>query len=280
MLTHVNRGRSRSGLGWATTFSLVGGLVLATVGAAGCGDDPQGNAGTGGQGGNGAGGMGGADVTGECATPDPGPLDYIDDMEDGNATLLFRGGRMAAWYTFSDETEGVMNPAPMSTPVMEPIPQERCAFSYKAMRVTGSGFSDWGSGFGFDFKTASVNGTWTKLPYDASDTRGITFWARVGDPSITNVRLAVVDQWSDPQGGHCDQTVTGGDTACWDHFSSELSLTTEWHRFAFNWGQLTQRAFGLPRDNLDTANLLGVQFQLPASAPVFDVWIDDIAFFK
>ncbi len=215
-----------------------------------------------------------------CSVPDPGLLDYIDDMEDGDQFILAKDGRVSIWYTYDDMTAGTLNPAPETMFPMEPIPEPRCGTSKRAMRVTGSGFSDWGSGFGFSFRVAMIGGEYVDTPYDATAARGITFWARKGETSVGSVRFGIGDQYSNPAGGHCDKTLTSGPTACYDDFGSTLTLTAAWQRFTFNFGQLGQRSFGLPRPTLDVANVTNVEFGIPAAAPVFDVWIDDIAFFK
>ena len=215
-----------------------------------------------------------------CQMPDPGTLDFIDDMEDGNADILGRDGRVSQWYTYNDGTEGILQPVPNAAPAMEAIPGGRCTFSTKGMRVTGSGFSKWGSGFGFDFHTVFGASGYEAGTYDGSAARGITFWARVGDPSVTTLWFGVGDQWSIPSGGHCDVTIETGPTACYDVYGTTLELTTEWKRYAVSWGQLGQRSFGLPRPELDVAHLYNAHFDMPASATVFDIWIDDIAFYK
>lgn len=225
------------------------------------------------------GGADGGAVPEYCNAPDPGTLDFIDDMEDGNADILGRDGRVSQWYTYNDGTVGNQVPVPNQTPPTEPIPGNRCGFSTNAFRVTGSGFTNWGSGFGFDFRTMLLDSGYGPTSYDGTAYRGITFWARVGDPSITHLWFGVGDQWSLPQGGHCDATVTSGPTACYDFFGANIEMSTEWKRYAFQWGQLGQRNFGVVRPELDVANLYVAHFDVPVS-PVFDVWIDDVAFFK
>jgi hypothetical protein len=253
-------------LKWSPSISIATGvlLVAAALLGAGCGDGS------------------GSEVKLDplCTVPDPGTLDYLDDMEDGDQFILPKGGRVSIWYTYDDLTAGTLNPAADTMFPMEAITEPRCGTSKRAMRVTGSGFSDWGSGFGFSLKVAMMNGEYVDTPYDASAARGITFWARKGETSVGSIRFAVGDQYSNPAGGHCDKSITSGPTACYDAFGSTLMLTEKWQRFTFNFGQLAQRDFGLPRSTLDVANLTDVQFGVPPAAPVFDVWIDDIAFFQ
>jgi hypothetical protein len=214
-----------------------------------------------------------------CTDPDPGPLDFLDNMEDGNALILNRGGRNGSWYTFHDPTTGILNPDMGMVVAMETIPGGRCVVSSQAIRVTGSGFNQWGSGFGFSFKSVQIEGVYTTAPYDVGAAHGITFWARVGETSVTTVQMGIGDEWSVPQGGHCDVSQTAGDTACWDHFGAPIALTPVWKRYTFQFGELQQRAFGWPRPALATTALHFVEFAMPPAAPVFDIWVDDVALF-
>lgn len=229
------------------------------------------------------GGAGGAPVVAAlavgCTDPEPGVLDYLDDMEDGDDRILGRDGRAGQWYTFHDATEGTLNPDQGTTPMMEPIPGKRCGASAEAMRVTGSGFTDFGAGFGFTFHYGVGDaGASMELPYDASRYKGLTFWGRIGDPSISGVRLSIGDKWSRPAGGVC--TIETGPNTCYDTFGASFTLTTTWQRFTFDFGQLGQQGFGLPRPTLDTANLMTFEIDIPPASPVFDIWIDDVAFYQ
>lgn len=246
-------------------LALVVPVALATA-FAGCGSDD--------------GPGGGAMSALGCSDPEPGELDFLDNMEDGDALILPRGGRMAGWFTYKDPTAGVLNPDVGVIPVMETIPGGRCGLSMRAMRVTGSGFTEWGAGFGFSFKSIMRDGIWTSDSYDASAFTGITFWARIGETSIDTVRFAVSDKWSVPEGGQCDVTVPSGEKACYDHFGSVLTLAQTWKRFTFRFGELAQRNFGMPRPTLDLPVAHSVEFQIPAASSAFDVWIDDIALFR
>jgi hypothetical protein len=160
-----------------------------------------------------------------CNDPDPGVLDFIDNMEDGNALILNRDGRNGAWYTFHDTTTGALNPEMGTAVAMEPIPKGRCTVSKYAMRV------------------------------------------------------GIGDEWSVPQGGHCDIAQTSGSTACYDHFGSSIALTPLWTRYTFQFGELQQRDFGIPRPALSVGSVHFIEFTMPAGAPVFDIWVDDVSFF-
>ncbi len=215
-----------------------------------------------------------------CTDPDPGILDVIDNMEDGDALVLARDGRTGGWYTYHDETPGTLNPDMGTPPAMETIVDGRCGTSTRAMRVTGTGFSNWGAGFGFAFKSVQTDAGYTSGPYDISAYRGVTFWARAGESSITAIRLGIGDQWNVPQGGHCEATELSGPTACYDNFGSSVALSTIWKRYTVLFGELQQRSFGMPRPALDVTAAHLIEFNIPPSAPVFDIWIDDVALFK
>lgn len=216
-----------------------------------------------------------------CGSPDPGMLDFLDNMEDGDSNILNRDGRAGGWYTYHDPTDGTITPAIGGGPfTMEMIPSPRCGSSHRAMRVSGSGYGQWGAGFGMALKAGMVNGEWTGLPYDATGARGISFWARAGESSTTTLLAMVADAWSEPVGGHCDPSIPNGDTACYDHFGVSVPLTTTWQRFSYSFGEMQQRQFGLPRPTLDVTQVTNIEFAIPQASSVFDIWVDDVAFFQ
>jgi len=264
----------------ACALAAFGALASAAVG---CDSTTIPMLGAGGAGGTagGAGGRGGAPALAAlgCTDPEPGVLELVDDMEDGDALVLYRGGRTGVWYTYHDKTAGTLNPDEGTTVTMETIPGGRCGVSNRAMRVTGSKFSDWGAGFAFDFHyDTSVS---KQTAYDVSAYKGVTFWGRIGETSVATIRFGLGDQYSRPEGGHCDVTLSSGPTACYDTLGSSIDLTTTWQRFVLPFDHLQQRAFGLPEPSgLDTTTVMNAEFNIPPSSPVFDIWIDDVALYK
>ncbi|HEY4187962.1 MAG TPA: hypothetical protein VGP07_23000 [Polyangia bacterium] len=262
-------------------FAVAAMMMMGCTSETSCGDAAA-SAGAGGAGGGG--GAGGQVVAASpavgCGDPEPGTLDYLDDMEDGNAMILGRDGRNGYWYTYHDTTEGTLNPPQGTEPTMEVIPGGRCGVSTHAMRVTGSGFTDWGAGFGFDLRDGINDaGASGALAYDGTRFSGFTFWGKIGDTSISTLRIGVGDQWSRPEGGTCTVDPTSGPNACYDSFGASFTLTNVWQRYSIDFGQLQQRSFGLPRPALDTTALMTLEFGIPPASPVFDIWIDDLAFF-
>src|SRR5690606_1927607 len=116
--------------------------------------------------GGGAGADGGADAVTIL------PENLIDDLDDGDASIAEVGGRIGAWYTYNDETTGGEQ-APPSDSDFAPSAGGPTDSGFMA-RTTGSGFTEWGAGMGFDLNNpGDAKGTW-----DASAFTGVAFKAR------------------------------------------------------------------------------------------------------
>ena len=191
------------------------------------------------------------------APPPPPPEEWlIDDFEDGDGWIAELDGRTGPWFVFNDGTGS-------QTPSGTFAPATPGRSSNYAARTTGSGFTSWGAGIGFE-----LNGDGsTKDVYDAGHTLGVTFWARA--ESAVNVRFGVADVNTDPEGGVCSN--------CFDHFGIDIGLTTSWQQYTFTWGQLQQQGWGDQFGVIDPTQLYVMQFQVGPNVS-FDVWLDDIAF--
>jgi hypothetical protein len=217
------------------------------------------------------GGAGGGSSTGSGGTMMPdgpirtGRLDLIDDMEDGDERLPIplRDGRSGHWATYNDGSPTVMQwPHPQGFYVMSAIDPPRGSSRYAA-RTYGSGLQ---SPMGW----ATIEMTFLASgPYDASAYSGLTFYARVGANTQTEVRLNVTTLQTLPQGGICKM--------CYDSFGKTLSLGTEWKQITLTFAELSQRGFGDPVASFDTAHVYTIDFGFAGPLP-FDLWIDDIAF--
>jgi hypothetical protein len=195
----------------------------------------------------------------------------IDDMEDGDGSILPAGGRVGAWYTYNDATPtGMQKPLAMSPFVM--TPGGRTATGYAA-ETSGSGFTVWGAGMGFNLDDPGdgMNGS-AKVTYNASAYSGIAFWAKAGAGAAPALRVNVSDKNTDPAGGVCMPA-----DKCNDHFGKDIRLTEEWALYTMNFADLLQLGWGQPSAALDVAHLYAVQFQV-AKGVTFDVWLDDVAF--
>lgn len=201
------------------------------------------------------------------------PTDLIDDLEDGNGALPMLAMRNGSWWISTDMSAGTIEPPPEAEPPAERILGGRCESEY-AMRVTGSGFTDWGAVLSAGFRyTTEV------APIDASRYRGVRFWAKIGDNHTSVVRVQFQDSSTQPVGGKCNPDSTGSDQ-CYDGFGTTLAtISDEWQQFELEFSTLTQREFGFRADALDPATLYDIEWNLDANA-TFDLWIDDLWFYE
>ena len=264
-------------------------LALSAAGGSGCSSDtglkPDGGAGSGGSAsaGSGGGSGGGAGTGGSamvnCGSSDPiDPTAVIDDMEAPDYMAVRAGGRTGAWWAGGDPSSPGSGITPNGDAAAEMIPGGRCGSKY-AMHVTGHGFSLWAV-LSVSMGWGSVDGGAEGLLPNNDDFRtGVTFWARIGDTSSNNVRLAISDKYSRPEGGFCIDPSTDMSVACYDTFGVDLTqLDTQWKQYRIPFGGLTQRNFGLPRQRLDSSSIYTVEFQFSPTS-VFDFWLDDLTFY-
>jgi hypothetical protein len=189
----------------------------------------------------------------------------IDDMED-QTTLISSSTTSGSWYVFDDATAGaqiVPDPVSNSHFPMEPIPGGRYASNY-AMRMRGSGFSNWGAGMGFDF---GYDDKGEKVRIDASAYAGVRLWARGGQGATTSASFRIV-------AGTCstgDSSATGTPPPCMLAYTKNLVLTNDWVLHEIGLGELLNPAGPIPRDQV-----YSFLFNVPAST-TFDLWVDDIS---
>ena len=230
----------------------------------------------------------------EGGTPTPGGCEdaavpaqlVIDDMEDQTQGIS-GSDSYGGWYVYDDETVGAhMTPPPRTPFTMEPIPGGRCASEY-AMRLSGTGFSDWGAGMGFDFGygNSTVNGVIVKIPVDARAYSGIRFWARVGQATTTQANFSLLAGGCPPDtgaagGGGAGGGDAGGDAAsvrapsdCALSFVKKLVLTTDWVRYDIGFDTLLSNPGRLP---IARDQIFSVGYTI-AAGTTFDLWIDDIS---
>jgi len=197
-------------------------------------------------------------------------LALIDDLEDGDGSIRRAGGRWGAWYVFNDGTAGAtMSPSGDFSPAAGGFESDFAA------TLTGSGFSEWGAGMGFDLLNPG-DSTCAEAPpagrnaWDVSGFDGITFRAK-GSHAI---RVSVATKATLPatDGGTCS-----GTDICDDHYGRTITLTSGWTQYAFLFDNLTQDNWGTPVD-FDPTQVVSIMF-LVAQNVQMDFSVDDIAFF-
>jgi len=209
----------------------------------------------------------------------------IDDLEHGMTLIPATAGRQGAWYTYNDESPGAeQEPIPMGDPFL-PTDMTAANGLYSA-RTFGEGFGDWGAGFGFDINNMpceadeegnpldpECNPNGMRMKYDVGDWTGISFYGRSLTAEVT-VEFKVPTEHETPiaESGTCDGT------DCSDSFFSEVTFGTEWQLFEIAFEDLAQGGWGA-EFAWDPTAVFGLQWQIPATEPSFDVAVDSICFF-
>jgi hypothetical protein len=192
------------------------------------------------------------------------PDDLIDDFEDGDDSILQRGGRAGFWYTYHDPNSG-------TTPVLEPMDGVAVQGKEGVLTVRASGWREY-VGFGFQFKKALTAANPEK--YDLSGYKGIAF--RVRGTGNMSVGIALPEVLPPSEGGTCQET--SPPTRCHDVHKAPFSVLPDWRQRKIAFSSLHQEGWGV-----QTAFKLGdaLAFQIDSvEAGPFDVQIDDIGLYK
>jgi len=202
-------------------------------------------------------------TAGECADDLDIPTAHIIDyMEDGNSAINVTDGRNGGWYPFNDGLGTSVHEFPGA------IAARRGAESGFGIHTAGSGYTMWGSGFGFDI---FVDGEGKNL-YDVSAYAGITFWARSETAMALTVAFPDVNTSGQlpPSRKLC--------TSCDHHWLTSVSMSTDWKRFTVLWTDLRLEGGTVPTPTEFAATqVVSMQWRV-ATGSVYDYWIDDIAF--
>jgi hypothetical protein len=198
----------------------------------------------------------------------------IDDMEDQSPGIS-SSDSYGGWYVYDDGTTGAhMAPAPGSFFSMEPIPGGRYASKY-AMRMSGTGFSQWGAGMGFDFGYGppTDGGAALKIAVDARAYAGVRFWARVGPGATTHAGFAIIAGTCPPAAAGDDAGAMRSPSDCALSYGKNLVLTTDWARYDIGLSELLSGPgrLPIPRDQIYSF-LYNV-----SPGTTFDLWVDDIS---
>jgi hypothetical protein len=218
-------------------------------------------------------GVAGCAGGGRDGTTPTGPSDLIDDLEDGDDAINETNGRLGGWYTFNDEsTTGTQMP-PSSGFTTATGGADGSAF---AAATSGSGFTVWGAGMGFDLNNPEAVGmTGPRAQYDASRFTGIAFKAK-GNVPIT-VSLEVVGVTPTDRGGTCVPSMTMGEE-CDDLHGTLVDLTPDWKEYAIEFGKLRQGGWG-KKVPFAATDLTAVLFQVDMDMS-FDFAVDDVGFYE
>ena len=299
-----------TGVGGSAGASGAGGSTAGAGGSVTAGAGGNVTAGTGGVGASsGDGGSGGSTVIPPermgCAIG----AGLIADFEEGGAmpVQVAHEGRTGEWEMFNDKT------STSETMAVESSGGTAMCDKY-ALHVKGSGYSDWGAGFGFSLVGSPMSPT----PYNATTNgfTGIRFKAKLGSThdAKSSVRFNVSTPWtesSENPGGQCATkaaTTNKAELGCYQHAgrfmpvgSGAGQLNQQFQTFTYCFDRdlyplsLPSNLTTEQRNSIAT-NMLKVQFQFNVgkdysggypqngeypdfqkSLP-FDFWIDDVSF--
>jgi hypothetical protein len=179
-------------------------------------------------------------------------------------------------------------PSPGASVIVAEIPGGRCGVSTHAFHLSGTNIAacydpttkkeGWGITYQITFNL------------DASSWDGISLWERRGEASSGGaVLFNVQDQYTVAASGCGALAATEPadpnnppppDALKCDPFGLGVGLTSDWQFVKIPFAKTQQKGFGAPSPigKLDTTALAGVQFVF--SPGDWDVWIDDMAFYR
>ena len=201
------------------------------------------------------------------------PIDaenMIDDFEDGDDAITSTAERSGDWYSFNDGTGGEQSPGGSETFLPEEGGPEGSAY---AGHTSGSGWSEWGAGIGFDINAADPDSTdITKGTFDASAFTGIAFMAK-GTGSV-RAMVAMFDLIGEAEGGGCDTA----DGECENHYGKVFELTDEWGQYLLPFDSITQEEGWGQELPFDPTNIASLLWQTGPNAD-FDYWVDEVGLY-
>lgn len=194
----------------------------------------------------------GGSATGGGGSSGGNAASMVEDVEDGDTSILRNEGRSGSWYGYSDAGSVTLDPtAP--------------GHAGTAMAISFSAVDAGWSGFGFNLK-----GEGGKELYDGSAYTGVSFWIRA-DVAM-ELTFAVADANTDPDGDIC--------TECHDHWATTVSATSEWTHVKLHWSDLARGGWGTPTSEaLVITQLLGLAWNVEAPGTL-NVFIDDVALLR
>lgn len=215
-------------------------------------------------------------VEGQLSVGNPKGSLLIDDFDDGDAGLS-QNGLMGGWYAYDDESGGEQIP---TGSVIAPTAGGLTEQGY-ALRVQGSGFDFWGSGFGTNF-TALREGL--ECVFDASAYSGISFWTRgfikpkgeVPSGEEGRMRVQIIEKDVAPlsDGGNCD-TSRG---PCWDSHRVRIAPSDCWTKHSLRFDEFVADGWGVSGGPLDLNEFYLLGFEV-SEGQDYDIWLDRIEFF-
>jgi hypothetical protein len=258
---------------------------------------------------------GGGDASGAKCPVEP---DLISDFTLDTGVKPF-DGRQGGWYTYGDKSGfGELNWPEGRGTAIEPTEGNPACSGPGSFYVKAAKFTDWGAALGTDFKLPVLRdaGGTAKDTYNASQYKGIAFWAKAAAP-IKFMQVKFLDPYTElpsilPTEQQCvynammpnncsPYLVKFGYGRAGDDLAAaqadfpkyvDYVVDTTWKRFEILFADTKQDRFNpgqkSPGDKLDVTQLEGMAIQVNTErvadggrvANDFEIWIDDVAFIK
>ncbi|HEY5957132.1 MAG TPA: hypothetical protein VIV60_11285 [Polyangiaceae bacterium] len=192
-----------------------------------------------------------------------GETPLIDDFELREGQILDNERRNGWWFDYNDGTGGKLLRSEVE--VAEGEGQGR------ALHVTSSGFTKWGSGFGFNLHSANIGSI--ACAYDASAYTGVRIRAR--GRGRVRMSLGDVANTLPRYGGTCARP---GDS-CYDQGGFWLHLEERWKTFEVPFCAFISEGWRGHVEGIDPSTLLALQFRIGERQDT-EIWLDDLAFYR
>jgi len=193
-----------------------------------------------------------------------------------HALADFESGPPPGLAVTSDNPKGSMiDPDSSHTDPYPSAIDVRCGVSHSALHVKASKLTDWGANIELDFKDTTDG-------FDATGYDGFSFWVRRGEGSSGRSMLALLlDPFTAAPFDTSMMPFCGdgmGEQNKCDPFGHAVGFDQAWSFFAVPFSAMRQKGYGKASPGLDKKQLLGFKFSLGVGD--WDLWLDDVAFYK
>jgi len=211
-----------------------------------------------------------AELAGCSGKAAPAQDGLVDDFEDDNGQIVLLDGRDGYWWKNADK-EGAKFTEPAADAPLK-FADEGAAGSAKSLHFAGSTVKGSDQAYGVEVGTNLVSQQGSL--YDGSKYVGVSFMAKVGPKSVKKVRFNMGDVNTHPDLGACK--------SCWNHFSKDIELSTEWKEYQVSFKDMVQRpGWGEPRPkSISSKELYTLTFAFEGSGGEFELFVDDIQFLE
>ena len=211
-----------------------------------------------------------AELSGCSGKAVPAQDGLIEDFEDDDGQIVKLDGRDGYWWKNADKEGAKFTDPPDGSAIK--FADDGAGGSVKSLHVAGVTAKGSDQAYGVEIGTNFIS---TKASlYDGSKYVGVSFMAKVGPKSVKKVRFNMGDVNTHPDLGSCK--------SCWNHFSKDVELSTEWKEYQVSFKEMQQRAgWGEPRPkSISPKELYTVTFAFEGSGGEFELFVDNIQFLE